>query len=56
MYLIIAEDGVIRKTKEVSKEWMNEAEDGNIDIIDISDHGRILWYYQDGEWTEVETL
>jgi len=56
MFLVILDDGTIKKTKEISKACMEEAENGNVDIIDISNPLKPLWYYQYGEWTEVETL
>jgi hypothetical protein len=53
MYLIILEDGEIRKTNEIEDDTYQNCDDGVCDLIDISGK-EPLGYFQ-GEWVEIQS-
>jgi len=55
MYLAIFEDGVIQYTSEVDEELLRGADDGFLDVLDISDPASPLRYWE-GEWQAVGPL
>ena len=55
MYVLIFEDGSIRKTKEISQHETGAVESGYLDIVDISDKEDPLFYVDEG-WTSIEDI
>lgn len=55
MFLIILEDGEVRKTSEVTSQDKKICDWGYIEIIDITDPEAPTTYYQD-KWHKVGTL
>ena len=53
MYLIIFEDGSISKSDSVGISELEAADDGILDLIDISASDSPFRYY-DGEWSELD--
>lgn len=55
MYLMIFEDGTIRKSSAYSDSEINACDDGYMDLIDISNPEHLLTYY-DSSWISVEDV
>ncbi len=55
MYIVITEDGLVGSMKSVSSDDLSSANDGLLDIIDISNPEKPVTYY-DGKWNILETL
>lgn len=55
MFLIIFEDGQITCCTKVSDELFSGADDGIVDIVDVSDPVSPLRYWG-GDWEAVESL
>lgn len=53
MYIYIFEDGTVNKTKTLSDGDLSSADDGFIDIIDISNPIEPKTYYS-GQWHDLE--
>lgn len=51
MYILIFEDGAIRRTETVEADVLAAADDSYCDILDVS--GEVPLQYVGGEWTEV---
>ena len=54
MYLVIFEDGSIKRTDTISPEDYISVDDGYLQIIDIV--GDIPMEYYKGEWTEIQQI
>jgi len=54
MYLLIFEDGSIKKTNEITEDDKNSSEDGYVDIIDISNQNEPKYFFV-GEWKLIPT-
>lgn len=55
MFLIIFEDGEIQSTREVSEDLTQGADDGLLDLLDVSDpENPMRWW--DGEWQPVDAM
>ena len=52
MYLVIFEDGTVKRTDNISEEDYISVDDGYLQIIDIV--GDVPMEYGEGEWTEIE--
>lgn len=51
MYLLVMEDGKIWRMSALDEGYMANADDGILDIIDIS--GDVPLQYYDGKWNEI---
>jgi len=54
MYLLIFEDGTVKRADDISKEDYTSVDDGYLQIIDIA--GNIPMEYYNGRWDEVEEV
>lgn len=55
MYILILEDGDVRKSETIDDGELMAAEDGYLDIIDLALHDNPLRYF-DGKWQEIESV
>ncbi|MGY4817999.1 hypothetical protein ACVNP3_18880 [Pseudomonas chlororaphis subsp. piscium] len=55
MYLIIFEGGDMKSAEDVSEDDLRGADDGLVDIVDISEPFTPMRYLS-GEWIEVESV
>ena len=53
MFLLILEDGSLRKTDKVSDDFLAACDDGILDVINLNTEQPL--YYFEGEWHEIET-
>jgi len=53
MYLLIHEDGSLQTTVELTNDVFEAADDGCVDIIDIT--GEKPFQYYQGEWHKIDT-
>ncbi len=53
MFLCIFEDSTIKKYEQITEDDLNAANDGVLDIIDVSvaDHPKRYW---DSQWIDIE--
>jgi hypothetical protein len=54
MYILIFEDGTIKKAEEISDGTIGACIDGYVDILNISSNPPTQ--YCDGEWTEITNV
>lgn len=55
MFLIIFEDGEIQSTTTAGEDLLQGADDGLLDVLDVSDSSNPLRYW-DGEWQQIEAM
>ena len=53
MYIVIFEDGDMTHHEQINDEFLKEADDGIIDLIDISDPSHPLRYFNEG-WCSLD--
>ena len=53
MYIVIFEDGDMTHREQINDEFLREANDGIIDLIDISDPSHPLRYFDEG-WCSLD--
>ena len=53
MYIVIFEDGDMTHREQISDEFLKEADDGIIDLIDISDPSHPIRYFDEG-WCSLD--
>ena len=51
-YLLIFEDGELKKTNTITDEDLQSSDDGYIDIVNMDSMSRYLY----GEWVEIEAI
>lgn len=55
MFLVIFEDGEIQSTREAGEDLTQGADDGVLDLLDVSDpENPMRWW--DGEWQAVDAM
>lgn len=55
MYIFIFEDGTIKKGRMIISDDLLSVEDGILEIIDITEPKKPLYYHGDGEWKDLES-
>ena len=51
-YLMIFEDGELKKKNTITDEDLQSSDDGYIDIVDMDSKSRYFY----GEWVDIETI